>query len=267
VVELKNMLDRKQKYLQIALNSSLGEAREIIYQLPSDKRIIIEAGTPLVKEYGANSIRNIRSWWEGKIFGYDLQPSQDFIIHSPLIDLVNKSLTARNGLQTTKTENKEKFFPYIVADLKCMDRGEREVEIAKHAGANALTALGHAPIETLDAFIENCEKHNLDSMIDMMNVEYPLNVLRQLEKPPQVVILHRGVDEEALNREKEIPFHEIQRIKNEYDILIAIAGGDSFQEVQRALFNDADIVVVWKSFYKSTGETAKLAQDFLKEIR
>jgi len=91
--------------------------------------------------------------------------------------------------------------------------------------------------------------------------------LRKLKNIPQVVILHRGVDEEYLNSEKEIPFHEIQRIKSNYDILIAIAGGDTFQEVQRALFNDADIVVVWKSFYSSTEDTAKLAEEFLREIR
>ena len=35
-------LNKKQKYLQIALNSTLEEARNIISQLPLDKRIIIE---------------------------------------------------------------------------------------------------------------------------------------------------------------------------------------------------------------------------------
>ena len=148
-----------------------------------------------------------------------------------------------------------------------MDRGAREVEIARQGGASAATALGQAPIETLDTFIEKCENYNLDSMIDMMNVDFPLRILRQLKKVPQVVILHRGVDEEAFNPEKEIPYHEIQRIKSNYDIMIAIAGGDTFQEAQRAIFNDADIVVVWKSFYKSTTETANLAEQFLREIR
>jgi len=148
-----------------------------------------------------------------------------------------------------------------------MDRGIKEVEIAREGEANAAVALGHAPIETLDAFIENCEKAGLDSMIDMMNFEFPLNVLRQLKKPPQVVILHRGVDEETFNPEKEVPFHEIQRIKSNYDIMVAVAGGDAFDEARRAIFNDADIVVVWKSFYKSSAETAKLAEEFLKEIR
>ena len=262
------MLDNKQKYLQIALNSTLNDAHSIISQIPLDKRIIVETGTPLIKAFGIRGIRTIRTWWEERIFG-----SSSGIPTSPAfgsmgwVGLLAKNLGKRTK-QTKKEKNTENIFtPYIVADLKCMDRGVREVGIASEGGANAAVALGHAPIETLDAFIENCEKAGLDSMIDMMNFDFPLNVLRQLKKPPQVVILHRGVDEEAFNPEKEIPFHEIQRIKSNYDIMIAVAGGDTFEEARRAIFNDADIVVVWKSFYKSSAETAKLAEEFLKEIR
>jgi 3-keto-L-gulonate-6-phosphate decarboxylase len=262
------MLDKKQKYLQVALNSTLNEAHSIISQIPLDKRIIVEAGTPLIKAYGVKGIRAIRNWWEERIFGTSAGlPSSPAFTSMGMIGLLAKNLEkrARQGRKGKVTENF--FTPYIVADLKCMDRGLREVEIAREGGANAAVALGHAPIETLDAFIENCEKAGLDSMIDMMNFEFPLNILRQLKELPQVVILHRGVDEEAFNPEKEIPFHEIQRIKSNYDIMIAVAGGDTFEEARRALFNDADIVVVWKSFYTSSAETAKLAEEFLKEIR
>ena len=45
-------LNPKKKYLQVALNSTLGEARKIINSLPVSDRIIIEAGTPLIKRYG-----------------------------------------------------------------------------------------------------------------------------------------------------------------------------------------------------------------------
>ena len=65
-----NMLNKKQKYLQIALNNNLSEAHSIINQIPLDKRIIIEAGTPLIKAYGADGIRKIRFFWEQRIFGY-----------------------------------------------------------------------------------------------------------------------------------------------------------------------------------------------------
>lgn len=252
------MLDKKQHYLQIALNSTLTEAQNIISQLPLDKRIIIEAGTPLIKAYGVRGIRNIRSWWDQRVFGNVLLPEKNTLAEI-LMPSVKKNVPIKN--------NEEIFAPYIVADLKCMDRGAREVEIAKEGGANAVTALGQAPIETLDAFVQKCEAYNLESMIDMMNVDFPLSVLRQLKKLPRVVILHRGVDEEANNLEKEIPFHEIQRIKSNYDIMIAVAGGDDFQEVQRAIFNDADIVVVWKSFYNGAGDTAELAKKFLENIR
>jgi len=262
------MLDKKQKYLQIALNSTLNEAHSIISQIPLDKRIIIEAGTPLIKAFGVKGIRAIRAWWEGRIFGSPPGvPASPAFSSMRLVGLLAKKLDKRIKKSREEKNTESTFNPYIVADLKCMDRGTREVEIAREGGANAAVALGHAPVETLDAFIEDCEKAGLDSMIDMMNFEFPLNVLRQLKKPPQVVILHRGVDEEAFNPEKEIPFHEIQRIKSNYDIMIAVAGGDTFEEARRALFNDADIVVVWKSFYKSTGDTAKLAEEFLKEIR
>jgi bifunctional enzyme Fae/Hps len=252
------MLDRRKKYLQIALNSTLEEARSIISQIPLDKRIILEAGTPLIKAYGLRAIRMIRNWWEERIFGPAMKTER-----VKWIEILAESLEKKNEIKQKEIA----FTPYIVADLKCMDRGAREVEIAREGGANGAVVLGQAPIETIDAFIEKCEKYGLDSMIDMMNVEYCLEILRQLKKMPRVVVLHRGVDEEAFNPESEIPYHEIHRIKENYDILVAVAGGDTIQEVQRAIFNDADIVVVWKSFYQSTAQTAKLAKEFLKEIR
>jgi len=256
------MLNKKEKYLQIALNSTLEEARSIVSQIPLDKRIILEAGTPLIKRYGAQGILAIRQWWEQRIFGYNGVSDNE----RP-IDVLEMIFRRKRFLKTKRLSKQPSFNPYIVADLKCMDRGMAEVMIAKEGGANAAVVLGQAPIETIDAFIEKCQELGMDSMIDMMNVEFPLNILRQLKKLPDVVILHRGVDEEDYNPEKEIPYHEIQRIKSNYDIMISIAGGDTIQEVQRAIFNDADIVVVWKNFYKSTNETAKLAHEFLKEIR
>lgn len=276
------MLNRKQHYLQIALNSTLDEAKDIISRLPLDERIIIEAGTPLIKAYGGVGIQRIREYWTQRVLGYSAAVSSQappFSIRFDkssigLLGLLLKAAEKKRGVAQASrlksgpaVEKQIPLRPYIVADLKCMDRGAKEVEIAVKGEASAATCLGQAPIETIDTFIEECEEYGLDSMVDMMNVEFPLAVLRKLKKLPQVVILHRGVDEESFNPEKEIPYHEIQRIKNAYDIMIAVAGGDTFEETRRAIFNDADIVVVWKSFYKSTAETASLAEEFLKEIR
>lgn len=223
-------LNQKKRYLQVALNSTLDEAQKIINRLPVSERVLVEAGTPLIKRYGEDGIRKIRQWYEERLIGTGI-------------------------------------FPYIVADLKTMDRGGTEVEIASRAGASAAIALGTAPTETLNSFVAKCGENGLDAMIDMMNVEFPLSVLRALKKVPPVVILHRGVDEERFNKEKQIPLYEIRRIKGNYNIMISIAGGDTPREVQRSIFNDADIVVIWKSVFQSTNETVGLIEGFLKEIK
>ncbi len=259
-------LNPKKRYLQIALNSTLEEARKIIFSLPISDRIIIEAGTPLIKRYGEQGIWQVRQWYEQHLLGQSSAPIKPAI--NPLSLLFQSSLTKYASTQNTqRTRNEDDLFPFIVADLKTMDRGETEVEIAARGGASAAIALGTAPIETLNSFIENCEAHGLDTMIDMMNVEFPLSVLRALKKVPSVVIIHRGVDEEKFNKEKQIPLHEIRRIKGNYNIMISIAGGDTLREVQRSIFNDADIVVVWKSVYQETNETISLVEGFLKEIK
>ncbi|MDD5040576.1 MAG: orotidine 5'-phosphate decarboxylase [Patescibacteria group bacterium] len=216
-------LQKSKQYLQIALNSTLDDARSIISRLPPSDRIILEAGTPLIKIYGAEAIRTVRAMaWPGA---------------------------------------------YVVADAKTADLAEREVEMAATAGANGITCLGVARVETIDRFIAACKQHGLDSMVDMMNVESPHMLLRQLRALPDVVVLHRGVDETEFSKEKQIPYYQIKQIRGSYNITVAVAGGDTIREVQRAVFNDANIVVVWKDFYSSSVDTVTLAAQFLKEIK
>ncbi|OGY79606.1 MAG: hypothetical protein A3B74_02425 [Candidatus Kerfeldbacteria bacterium RIFCSPHIGHO2_02_FULL_42_14] len=257
-------LNPKKRYLQVALNSTLEDAQAIIQSLPKSDRIIVEIGTPLIKRYGEEGIRQIRQRYEQHLTGQIITPA---FPSGSLASLLLQAALKRSVAQLPKITNNNDVYPYVVADLKTMDRGETEVEIAARAGASAAIALGTASIETLNAFIVQCEKYGLDAMIDMMDVDFPLSVLRALKKIPPVVIIHRGVDEEKFNREKEIPLHEIRRIKGNYNIMISIAGGDTLKEVQRSIFNDADIVVIWKSVFQKTQDTAALIEGFLKEIK
>ncbi|HOX30231.1 MAG TPA: orotidine 5'-phosphate decarboxylase [Candidatus Paceibacterota bacterium] len=223
-----SLLNTRSKYLQIAFNRSLAEVQEMVSLLPPTPKIIIEAGTSLIKRYGQKAVSDLNYWWAEKIG----QPA------------------------------------YIVADLKTMDRGSAEVKSAARAGASAATCLGLAPVETIDEFIKNCETHGIDSMVDMMNVPFPFEVLQKLKNLPDIVVLHRGADEHILNREKQIPLNQITRIKGAYGkILISIAGGETTREVVSDFFNGADIAVVWRSFYEKPKDTSTLAQDFLKLIK
>ncbi len=160
----------------------------------------------------------------------------------------------------------------IVADLKIADGALGEVRLAESAGATAATALGDAPRETLNLFIKECRERGLDSMIDMLGVDEPIGVLRDLKMPPDVVILHRGRDEETA-RGKVIQYKHISKIKSKYPILISAAGGVDLREARSAIFNGANIVVVnivspedpWTGI-GSDENVAEISGEFLKTI-
>lgn len=222
------MLNPRLKYLQIAFNRSLSEVQGMINLLPASDRILIEAGTPLVKRYGVKGISSLSHWWSEKL--------------------------GKPG--------------YVVADLKCMDRGSTEVQAVAAAGATAATCLGLAPLETIREFIRQCQEARVDSMVDMMNVEFPFEILQKLRPLPQVVVLHRGVDEADQNREKQLPLSQIHRIKGTYNnLLISLAGGETTREVTSCFFNDADISIVWRVFYENPQKSCELAQEFLELVK
>lgn len=275
------LLDSRTRYLQVALNSTLEEAQNIIAALPRNRRIIIEAGTPLIKRHGIEAVHYLKSLWSAEpgidLFSPFIQPEtaevKSFSLFRNVLNAQlarqrqNRALVPKRSFQPRSDFGEPARIPYVVADLKTFDRGATEVDLAADAGASGAIAAGAAPIETLNAFVARCNERNIDAMIDMMNVPVPLAVLSQLKTLPEVVALHRGVDEETFNREKQLPFQEIPRIKGRYDMLVAMAGGDTAREVQRAAFNDVDIVIVWKSFYMHSETTAQIAEEFLKEIK
>jgi bifunctional enzyme Fae/Hps len=219
-------LDNNYRYLQIAFNYNLSTVLRVLPRIIQDNRILIEAGTPFIKQEGAQGIATIARMWKG----------------------------------------------HVVADLKTSDGAIGEVNLARVSGATAATVIGNCPVETLDLFIERCTQLNMISMIDMLGVEDPLNVLRPLSKPPDVVVIHRGRDEES-NRSKMIRYRQINRIRSKYDVLISAAGGVDLKEARSAIFNGANIVVVnlvrpgdgWNGI-PFTADIRAVSQRFLETI-
>jgi bifunctional enzyme Fae/Hps len=160
----------------------------------------------------------------------------------------------------------------IVADLKTTDGGAEEVAMVRAAGATAATALGSSPVETLNHFIQACDGLQMDSMIDMLGVNDPLKVLMQLKKPPRVVVLHRGRDEES-TRGKVIHYKHINRVHSKFNVLISAAGGVDLREARSAIFNGANIVVVnivspgkpWEGI-PADSDVGAMARQFLATI-
>lgn len=221
------MISKNSSYLQIAFNRSLQGVKKMINLLPRSNRILVEAGTSFVKHYGQSGITKIKEVWSERL--------------------------GQAG--------------YVVADLKIVDRGSREVELAAQAGASAVTCLGLAHPSTINYFIKKCKALNIDSMVDMLNVRFPFQVLQNLRTMPNIVILHRGVEEWQKSK-KVIPYEQIHQILGSYDnVLISVAGGETLHDLQETIFNDANIAVMWKAFAENPSETTVLANRFLEELK
>jgi len=174
-------------------------------------------------------------------------------VGTPLIKLYGK---------TAIKEIRARCGNYLVADIKAMDRGLREVEIAASAGADAVTVMGLASVETLNAFIKTCRSRNVESLIDMMNVARPYDVLSSLREQPDVIVLHRGFDEHE-NKSKELPLIQISDIRDRYGTPISVAGGVDLSDAQRAVFNGANIVVLSDTL-TPPGELPTIAEEFIR---
>lgn len=222
------ILNPKKTYLQVAINGSQNDANNIISQLPVSDKLILEAGTPFIKKYGMSGVSALATQWKWKV-----------------------------------GEN-----AYIVADMKTIDRATTEVEMVKSAGASGIICMASAPVATIKSFIESCAQFGVDSYLDFMGIPYPHKRLREIGKTPDVVLLHRGVDEEADKLNKvPLPIHQINQVLASYNVVMGIAGGDSLREVQSAIFNSAKIVVLWKQFFSSKDFDIRAFEEFLGQIK
>ncbi len=161
---------------------------------------------------------------------------------------------------------------HVVADLKTVDGALGEVDMAREAGATAATVLGSSPPEALNLFIAHCAKLNMVSMIDTLGVKDPLRTLMRLKRPPDVVVLHRGRDEEN-TRGKVIQYRHVNRIRSKFNVLISAAGGVDIKEARSAIFNGANIVVAnlvrpgdpWTGI-QTDSDVGEMARQFLATI-
>jgi 3-keto-L-gulonate-6-phosphate decarboxylase len=111
------------------------------------------------------------------------------------------------------------------------------------------------------------------SMIDMVGVEDPLRVVMRMRHPPEVVVLHRGRDEEG-TRGKVIQYRHVNRVRSKFNVLISAAGGVDLREASSAIFNGASIVVVnlvrpgdpWQGI-STEEDVAVMAATFLETIK
>ena len=152
---------------------------------------------------------------------------------------------------------------FMIADLKTLDVGKVEVDIAYEDTADAVVASGLAPGETLDAFVHEAKRLGIYAVIDMMNVEDVMAKVKSIKEFPDIIILHRGIDQES---GKTCGLERIQMIRKAFPdkkFLIAVAGGIVPETAKEALEQGADILIVGR-YVTQSKDIERAVRDFLE---
>jgi bifunctional enzyme Fae/Hps len=180
-----------------------------------------------------------------------------------LIIEVGTPLIKRYGTRVISDLRKVAKDSFMVADLKTLDVGKVEADIAYEDTADAVVAAGLAPPETLNAFVHEAKRLGIYAVIDMLNVEDVLEKLKSLKDLPDIVILHRGIDQES---GRTCGLERIQMIRKAFlgkKFLIAVAGGIVPETAKEALAQGADILIVGRYITQSK-DIERAARDFLE---
>jgi len=168
----------------------------------------IEAGTPLIKSEGMDSVREMKK-----------------------------------ALSGTK----------IVADMKTVDTGAMEVEMAAKAGADIVAMLAASDNSTVEDALRAARKYGVQIMMDLLTVPDPVGRSRELEEMGvDYICVHVGIDQQMTGKDT-IDF--LKQIVKEVKIPVAAAGGMDAETAADAVASGASIVIVGGSIVRSARVT------------
>ncbi|MGI6471840.1 MAG: 3-hexulose-6-phosphate synthase [Candidatus Methanomethylophilaceae archaeon] len=138
----------------------------------------------------------------------------------------------------------------IVADMKTMDVGAFEVEIASKAGADIVTVMGLADDSTISEAVAAGRKYGTEIMIDMINV--PDKVKRSEEVSElgvSYICLHMGIDTQM--RGEAPPLKILEEVVKNVEIPVAVAGGITAETAGDYVKSGASVIIVGGGILKS----------------
>jgi len=188
----------------------------------------------------------------------DALPGSDRIILE-----VGTPLIKRYGTRVINELRQAAKDKFIIADLKTIDVGKVEADIAYEDTADAVVAAGLAPPETLDSTVHEARRLGIYAVIDMLNVEDILAKLKSLKEFPDIVILHRGIDQETGKSSGLERIKIIRKAFPDKKFLIAVAGGIIPETAKEALEQGADILIVGR-YVTQSRDIERSVRDFLE---
>jgi len=137
----------------------------------------------------------------------------------------------------------------IVADLKIMDGGWLEAEMAARAGASMLVVMGQAHAETVEQVVKAGRDFGIKVMGDNMGMTDPVEGARKLEALGcDYVVHHIGYDMRTVRRQKgefvETPLDRLRNIVEAVSVPVQAVGGLTLEQATETPAYGAPLVVI-----------------------
>ena len=158
-----------------------------------------------------------------------------------------------------------KQFPdkIIVADMKIMDAGRTEVEIASKSGANIVCVLGASSDATIRECVEAAHNYGAKIQVDLIAVkDAKKRALEVAKLGVDYVGIHCSIDDQMAAKN---PFSELKEIAKHLSIPIAVAGGINSETAPDAVKAGASIVIVGGAINKSK-DAKKATEEIMRSI-
>lgn len=216
-------------YLQVALDlDNMDEMERIINSLPDRERILLEAGTPLVKKFGVGIVSKIR----------ELRKDAFIIADLKTLDV---------GRIEVKMAADETADAVAISGLGTIESIEKAIHEAQKQGIYSILDMMN-----VDNFVEKLKSLNFMPNIVLLHRNVDLETMKA----------ERG--EEAGEMTEWGNIGEIKEILGANG-LVAVAGGITPNKVEQALDSQADIIVVGRYIIGSR-DVRRSAEDFLEHM-
>ncbi|MGQ9731737.1 MAG: 3-hexulose-6-phosphate synthase [Candidatus Zipacnadales bacterium] len=202
--------------------------------------------------------------------GATLQLALDFVNLSQALRVAREAVQAGEiwleaGTPLIKSEGVEAIrrlraeFPkhIIVADMKIMDAGRVEVEMAAKAGADIVAVLGAAADSTIVDCLEAASHYEARIMVDLAEVADPVGRARRVQElGAHIVGVHCPIDVQMTGGS---PMDTLRAVAGAVDIPVAVAGGINSETAPEAVTAGARIVIVGGAINKAPDAKAATA--------
>ena len=154
----------------------------------------------------------------------------------------------------------------VFADMKTMDAGELEADIAFKAGADIMTVLATAGDSTIAGAVKAGKAHGKAVVADMIGVADKATRLKELQAlGVSWVELHAGLDEQA---QAGYTIEKLLEIGRNANVPFSVAGGINSERIEGVESAGASIAVAGAAIYgaKDPAAAAKGLREKIKHL-